>query len=204
VIVLESGMGAERTAKALAWLVDPGRKHGLPSPRVIISAGFAGSLSLECAVGDVVAATEVCTLEGESWPTSWPPAQCEGVRQGRLVSATRLVSTANEKLDLARRSGAVAVDMESAVVARASAARGVAFGCVRGISDGATTCLSPALAAILSGPRVAPLRLVAVLARRPALALEMRRLAGDTRTAATRLALVLSQLFHTVSSRSPI
>ena len=51
-----------------------------------------------------------------------------------LISVDRIVQTAAEKKDLAR-TGALAVEMEAAGVARASEELGIPFYCVRAVSD---------------------------------------------------------------------
>src|SRR5947207_2344404 len=52
-LVLETGIGAERAGRAIAWVLDRF------APRLVIAAGFAGALSRTLAVGEVVVATEV-------------------------------------------------------------------------------------------------------------------------------------------------
>src|SRR5450755_3098082 len=50
-LVLESGVGARATGRALEWLS--------PSPRLVISAGYCGALQEHLCVGDVLLANEV-------------------------------------------------------------------------------------------------------------------------------------------------
>jgi adenosylhomocysteine nucleosidase len=54
---------------------------------------------------------------------------------GPIVTADQIVLMAKEKRDLAARSGALAVDMESAAIAAAAAARSVPFLAIRAILD---------------------------------------------------------------------
>jgi hypothetical protein len=84
--------------------------------------------------------------------------------------------------------------MESAVLARACRRHGVAFGCVRAVSDAADTALSPGLADLLAGGRVSPPRLLAALARSPRLAVELWQLARATRRAGEQLGAALGEL----------
>ena len=105
-----------------------------------------------------------------------------------------LIGAPAEKRRLGERSGAVAVDMETAVVARLCGAAGVPFGCLRVISDDVDTQLSESLLGVLRGGRVGPGRLAAAILRRPALIAELMRLGTHTRTAARRLAVGLDEL----------
>jgi adenosylhomocysteine nucleosidase len=198
VLVLESGVGPERCGRALRWLTESYLpEQGLLQPLFLVAAGFAGALREECRVGDVILATEVLDHRGRRWPRD-PEAGEEGRevswRHGRVLSTPHLVGDPGEKRRLGERFGAVAVDMESAFVARFCAERGIPLSCVRVISDEVHTPLSPQLVRLLSGPEVRIPRLLASLARSPRLVLELWRLARDTRAAAQRLARALVQL----------
>ncbi|HZC67565.1 MAG TPA: hypothetical protein VE201_03005, partial [Nitrospirales bacterium] len=58
-----------------------------------------------------------------------------GWSEGPVVTVANVVSKADEKQGLARASGAIAVDMESAAFARAAHVVGVPFLLVRAVSD---------------------------------------------------------------------
>ena len=57
------------------------------------------------------------------------------MRNARYSSAARVLCRADEKRALAEASGAIAVDMESAEIARVAASRNVPFLLVRAVSD---------------------------------------------------------------------
>src|SRR5262249_11805314 len=135
----------------------------------------------------------VADAEGGRWPATWP-APPNGLPRGRLLAAAQVVGTPGEKQELGRRHGALAVDMETAAGARACVAQGVPFGFVRAIPDRADGALAPGLVGLLAGGRVAPGRVLAALARSPRLAVELWRLARDTRRAARRLGRALAEL----------
>src|SRR5205085_6196642 len=142
---------------------------------------------------------------GNRWPAPWPGAllpgtECPPFRLGRLLTATSLVTTPEQKRALGRQFQAVAVDMETATVARLCRQHGVAFGCVRAISDDVHTALPPRLLALLARGRASPLRILMALLASPRLAGELWRLAGQTRLAAERLAQSLIELLPTVTS----
>jgi adenosylhomocysteine nucleosidase len=187
-LVMVTGMGAKAARRAADWAL------ALPCPpRRLIAAGFAGALQPGVPAGSVVVATEVIDGQGGRWPAPWPTS-ADAWARGRVLTWPRLVCTAAEKRSLGTAHDAVAVDMESAAVARACAERGVEFGCVRAVSDDVEAALSPALVRLLSGGRVAPGRVALALLRRPALGCELFRLARDTRRAARNLAAALGSL----------
>jgi adenosylhomocysteine nucleosidase len=185
VVALETGVGASASERALGWL------HGQETPALVIATGFSGALCESLHVGDVVVASEVCAESGGKWP-----ALTLGASEfmGRIVTSSRLAGDPGEKERLKREHNAVAVDMESATVARFCALQGWPFACVRSISDDRATILSPQLLDLLAGGRVAPGRLVLTLLRRPSLLRELWRLGRDTKTASRRLADALERL----------
>jgi adenosylhomocysteine nucleosidase len=124
------------------------------------------------------------------------PAELGDLPVGRLVTAPQLVGRPAAKRTLARETGAIAVDMESAAIAAACQERLVPCAVVRAISDTVDTELSHRLVTLLSGGRASPLRVLAAVARSPGLAVELWRLARDTRLAARRLADALHKLVN--------
>jgi hypothetical protein len=108
---------------------------GVPETPVV-SFGLAGALDDALNVGDVIDATRVVD---ESGVTLW-----EGVglgvgsaRAGTVLASDVLVHDAAERRRLHASSGAVAVDMESGVLARSGRLAGV----VRVISDGVSSAI---------------------------------------------------------------
>lgn len=191
VLVLETGVGPRGVDRALDWLFGSPTLDGRPyQPTALVFAGFAGSLSPALRVGDVILPEAVVDERGRHWPTTWPTTE----RRGRLLTATRLISTPAEKWALGERHRAAAVDMESATFARRCAERGLPFGCLRAISDDVDTALSPALVPLLAGGVVSPWRFAAALLRHPGMLPELLRLARHTRLAAKRLGVALSAL----------
>jgi 4-hydroxy-3-methylbut-2-en-1-yl diphosphate reductase len=118
--VLRTGVGQRRSRRA------SGRIGHIPGGAVAV-AGFAGALAPELAPGDIVVATEV---RGAGEPVSCPAADLVAsmlrraglpVHTGPIVSTPRIARGA-ERSRLAA-SGAIAVDMESAWLARGCAGR---------------------------------------------------------------------------------
>lgn len=196
VLVVETGVGRQNVSRVLDWLLAKPQFEGVPyEPSFLVFAGFAGALTDDLHVGDVVVADEVVDGSGHSWRTTWP---CDAAahRRGRLVTVNELTATPDAKRRLAQEHGACVVDMESASFAERCTQAGRPFGCVRAVSDEAATALSPALLTLLSGGTASPWRVLLALLRRPALLPELLRLARDTRTASRRLDAALRSLLN--------
>jgi nucleoside phosphorylase len=190
ILVLETGVGRQRMEQALAWLLT---RQQLP--KLIISAGFSGALRDGLNIADIIVSTDVVDEDGGAWPASWPGAiASDTFRRGKLLTVSRTIAEPDEKLALGQKHDALAVDMETAIVARMCSERGIPFGCVRAISDDVHTPLSPDLEYVIVNGKVSPWRLLARLVRRPWFAAELWRLAKHTRLAADRLAAALGRL----------
>ena len=134
--LLETGEGVSNAERSLeAWLDQR-------SARVVLSVGFAGALSAELQVGDLVIATAVQGFNAA--PDAKLLAAAErveldsAVRFGKAVTSERILWLASEKHALASLLGADEigfVDMESTAIARVCNQRGVPFLIARSISD---------------------------------------------------------------------
>jgi adenosylhomocysteine nucleosidase len=200
VLVLQTGIGQTRTRTALEWMLSRPILGNVPyRPRVVLSAGFAGALQPGLAVGDIILATEVVDTESNCWPATWPAELPPGewqppLRRGRVLTATHLVGDPAEKRALGEKHEAVAVEMESATVARLCSKHAIPFGCVRAISDDWNTPLSPQLVSVLAGGRVSYGRLLWHVLTSPRLTGELWRLARQTKVAAEQLGRALGEL----------
>jgi len=113
----------------------------------VVSTGYVGALG-SAGLGDVIVGTHVLDWTTEGARTSFP---CDstllalaretaararvGWSEGPVVTVDSVVCRAEEKQGLARASGAIAVDLESAAIARAAHVVGVPFLLVRAVSD---------------------------------------------------------------------
>jgi adenosylhomocysteine nucleosidase len=104
----------------------------------VVSTGFAGALAPELRVGDVFLAQTVLEFgTGVEYSVNLP--QCAGPAvRGRLLTIDAVAQDPATKAGL-RQTGADAVDMEAAALARAAQARQLPFYCVRAVSDDART-----------------------------------------------------------------
>lgn len=199
VLVLQTGMGQAAVETALAWLDSEPRFGGVPcKPRLIVSAGFAGGLVGTLEVGDLVVATELCDESSVSLPAPWPGVLSGDwqpvLHRGRILTTSAPVASAHQKALLAQKFAALAVDMESAVVARWCQKRQIPFGAVRVISDDAGTSFSPQLQSLLAGGQPSLAQIIKATARSPKLVLELLQLANKTRLAGKQLGKALGEL----------
>ncbi len=145
----------------------------------VVSFGLCGALDPSVKVGDVVIGDAVadggaCFAADAEW-TARIAAALPSARRGRFARADRPVASVAEKAALLQATGAVAVDMESHVVARLAAAYGAPFVVVRGVSDGAGHALPhaaqvglgpdgrPAVGAVLASLRANPWQIGALI-----------------------------------------
>jgi adenosylhomocysteine nucleosidase len=160
VLVAHTGVGPAAAAENVAALLAVHR------PRLLISTGFAGGLDPRLAVGDLIVAT--------NFSAPAPVAQSRLLLAGHtrahfgaLTSQPHPAESVPEKAALARATGALAVDMETASVADACARAGVPLLAVRAISDPAREPLPVPFAEWfdIAAQRPRPLALVRYLAR---------------------------------------
>jgi adenosylhomocysteine nucleosidase len=165
VVLLRCGMGAERVAIALQWLVEHERLWG------VLSLGFAGGLQSGLSTGDVVLADRIQAWPGFAMPQEAVSASTiseghvvEGAvvtpnsrlaslaaiaakqaglsrHQGLLLSHHLLVSDTLDKRLLGLHTGALAVDMESYWIGSLAAIHRLPFLSMRAILDPYDTAL---------------------------------------------------------------
>ena len=152
------------------------RAPKLNAATLVVSAGACGALAPELPEGALVVPESVVTEDGRRMPMAAIP----GVEaKGSLVSVERVVTSGADKARLWIETGAIACDMESAVIAAWAKTRGFAAAVVRGVSDTAEHGVPADLAASVGEDgRVRTISAVrAALSRRGALkdALALRR-----------------------------
>jgi hopanoid-associated phosphorylase len=138
----------------------------------VISVGLAGALSPLLKVGEAVIADRV--IQGrETWRCSdiWRvalAAKLAGAHQGTVAASDTILENAEAKAALYESTGALVVDMESAVAGRFAAKRNLPFAVLRVISDDAAHVLPPAaLVAMKPDGGIALGRVLASLLRHP-------------------------------------
>ncbi len=185
-VPVETGGGhAEGAAAAAARLAAQGVSG-------LVSFGLAGGLDPALAPGAILVPRAVL-LDAGQWDAD--PALMDrlgGPTPGTLYGGGQIVATARDKAALHARTGAVAVDLESAAVADVARQHGLPFAVLRAVCDPATRGLPrAALVALDAAGRIDAWRVgIAVLARPwevPALVRLARDAARARHTLVTRV-----------------
>ncbi|HWY40025.1 MAG TPA: hypothetical protein VNX27_04445 [Chthoniobacterales bacterium] len=127
VAILHTGVGARDCNERIETLLHKER------PRLVISSGFAGAVIDNLQVGDLILA--------ENFSDPQLLASAERIlieRKPRLVklfTSTSIVDSVDKRNEIARASGAAAVDMETGSIVGVCAAHGVPVLSLRVISD---------------------------------------------------------------------
>lgn len=99
-------------------------------PRLVLSWGIAGALRADLRSGDLIRPGSVVTEDGTHYGTAAPhePDHC-------LASVSKPLRDPGQRQRLAARTGAMAVDMESAAMAAICQREHIPFRCLRAIAD---------------------------------------------------------------------
>ena len=160
----------------------------------LVSFGIAGGLAPELEAGTVIVSGEVVS-ERSRWVAE-PQyrrrvsefARSIGAVEGPVLGASSILATQMEKTRAWIATRALAVDLESEIVARTATALGIPFIVLRTIADTARRDLPPA-SLIPLGPDGQPhvFRVLAAVLRRPFQVAGMIGLARETRMALSAL-----------------
>jgi adenosylhomocysteine nucleosidase len=146
-----SGAGPEHARQAVSRLLE--RKVA-----ALVSWGCAAALAPRLRPGELVVPERLLGADGiehavdAEWRRRFTRALSPALPTiaGTLLESPRIVAGRVEKQALYAATGGVAVDMESAAVVRAAAARGLPFLAVRAIADPAAMALPEAVAIALN------------------------------------------------------
>lgn len=190
------GGGAARIATAAERLLDRGSD--------VVSFGIAGALAPTLATGTLLLPRRVVSEDGTVIlvDAAWHARLAQGLRglglafvEGDVLGAARIVSSPEDKQALHGRTGAVAVDLESHVVAAAAERSGCRCAVLRAIADSAALPLPPAaLVGVDANGRPAILPVLRSVLARPAQVPELLRLALVMRAALAALERALPAL----------
>ena len=169
--VLLTGMGARNAERAL--------REALKTftPARVLTCGFAGALHPGLQLGDVL-----CGYDGP----------VRGAKPVNFHCASRVAVTVEEKTKLRAQTGADAVEMESAVLARVCREAGIPCVTLRAISDTAHENLPLDFNALLTADeQLSPVKLAWAILTAPWKIPALLRLGKNSSLAAQRLAEVL-------------
>jgi adenosylhomocysteine nucleosidase len=127
VAILHTGIGAKNCSARMEALLHKAR------PRVVISSGFAGAVAEELQVGDLVLAENFS--DQDLLTRAEPVLRDLKPRVAKLFTAASIVDSTAERNQIARESGAAAVDMETGAIFGICKAHGVQLLSLRAISD---------------------------------------------------------------------
>ena len=185
VSILHTGVGEKIARERIEKFLD-GQRF-----RFLLSSGFAGGITPSLGVGDLLLA------ENFSDPQLLARAQDLLIAQtGKLASADRVLETAAEREEFAHAENADAVDMETATLAEACAARQLPMLSLRVISDTAAAPFPapPAVLFNLARQKTEPLVLARYLVRHPGGVVRLWRFARQIGVARNSLTSALAIL----------
>jgi len=136
-LLAANGAGSKLAMKATEIAIRAISNADLSSSplEAVVSTGFCGGLDPVLKVGDIVSAQQVFDFAtGERYPC----VELSDAVHGVVLSQDRIANDAAEKQELFAKTGACAVEMEAAGVAARSKRAGLAFYCIKVISDAAT------------------------------------------------------------------
>jgi adenosylhomocysteine nucleosidase len=199
VIAALTGMGPVQARRAARFALQP-------APDVCISSGLAGAVTENHHRGDVLAALQVGEARGKRVVHSDPglveaAAACGARVARRFLTSPAIVVSAGAKKALSDQGDAV--EMESLAVLSAASTVNVPSVAIRVVSDDADEDLPLDLNRVLSAKGgVHPVRLLGSVAREPSSLPGLLRLAGNSRRAATELALFLDRYVEYLAQQS--
>lgn len=137
VVVSITGVGIRKARKTTSAVL---RKY---NPSVIISMGYAGALSAELSVGDIVVGTRVISRKKQDLIELAPlKGKLGGLYTlGAILTENRFIHDPFEKARLSVETGALTVDMETWGVAEAAVGTEALVYAVRVVSDASQTTL---------------------------------------------------------------
>lgn len=158
----------------------------------LVSFGVAGGLSPDVRPGTCVVASAVLWgSRRHATDTAWSRSLIQAIPDavhGTILGVSSAVAHTDEKQSLYRATGALAVDMESHIVAEAAAAHGLPMIAIRAVTDPAERAVPrAALAAVRANGTVDFVALMRALARRPREIPALLRTALDAGAARTAL-----------------
>ena len=200
VALAASGIGMRRAAENAHRVF--GEVHDVD---LVTLTGVAGALTDDLEIGDLVLADHLMTREGDN---AQPARTIEVPREhlemvslaldtaginharGGILTVKYPLATETEKRHAGRSTDAIAVDMETAVIALEAAARGIPFVAMRTIMDTVEHDLAGAGLADENG-KVRPLKAAVVLAKNPAMVAGLVRLVRNLRKASDAMAVAV-------------
>jgi hypothetical protein len=163
----------------------------------MILLGYAGGLTRDLKVGDLVMAESV--LAAEQPPIACKTLSIPWISSGTILTAPRLLATPQAK-QVAARGGAVAVEMEAYPLARWARQKGVNFLHTRVILDGIDERVPDVTHLLDPSGNIRIVALIKRLSRKPTLTLDLIRFARRVNVLRPRLEACAKTLIETIFS----
>ena len=181
VSILITGIGRKNSERTLV------ERLSRITPRIVLTCGFAGGLDPALASDYVLCSTDDASLRDQ--------LKAAGAKSAKFFCANHIATTAVEKLELRRTTGADAVEMESEAIHMICRERGIPCATVRAVSDAANEDL-PLDFNQLSKPDLSLdyAKLLRAIAKSPGKISALLRLQKNCSRAAQRLAEVLAKV----------
>ncbi|MCI0655341.1 MAG: phosphorylase [Methylococcaceae bacterium] len=195
-LILLSGIGPDKAAAGAEILIGQGCN-------ALLSWGCAAALEPELKPGDLIIPEKILCANAEAFNTGheWRGklldrlADHQTIHTGPITESRTLVGTAADKLALRNQTGAIALDMESAAIARLAARQNLPFVTIRAIADPASMDLpKPVATAVNQNGDLKFSLLLALIARNPGSIPGLVQLAICFRAAQRRLRLTAFRL----------
>jgi adenosylhomocysteine nucleosidase len=161
----------------------------------LVSFGIAGGLGPMLRPGDLILSAEVvsahgCWRGGDVWRRRLAElASAIGAAMAPVLGSGEILAAPADKAHAHARYGALAVDLESDIVACTAAAAGIPFAVLRAIADPVDRSLPPAaLVPLAANGKPDLARVLASVLRQPRQAAALVGLASETRQALAALA----------------
>ncbi|HEY2662969.1 MAG TPA: hypothetical protein VGI47_01420 [Candidatus Binataceae bacterium] len=195
VIAIATGIGVSRAREVAQRTI-----AAYPDPELVISSGVAGALSEGLEAGDLVIADRLMIGHEDHSAVRSIEVDAARIKQmeqaldresvrysrGAMITSLTVLATSATKRIAKAKSGAIAVDMESAAIGEAIAAAGHPFVCIRAILDSVADELPGAELADENG-RVKPGAAVGFFIRNPAAIMKMPRMIANLSRATVSL-----------------
>jgi nucleoside phosphorylase len=142
--MVETGLGVENAGRVFLHMVEK------ELPDAVFSLGYCGALSPQASVGDVIWASRVCLIEGESLESLSLPDDLKlfekvssriPVREGTFITMKEWIKKKNMIHFVSSEMTLPVCDMETFALARLCEDRRLPFFAMRAVSDGADTDL---------------------------------------------------------------
>jgi len=207
ILAIATGIGMSRAREVATRAI-----AAYPNPDLVISAGVAGALSQGLEPGDLIVADRLMIGRDDHSADRFIEISAVRVKQieraleracvrysrGAIITAGAVLASSALKQAAKERSGAIAVDMESAAIGEAIAPLGAPFVCIRAILDSVEDELPGAGLADGEG-RVKPLGALDYFVRNPSAILKMPRMITNL----SRATASLSRAIEVVACATP-